>query len=86
MKTNKYTGTRSLILRYKKDSWNREITEYVNSFFASIFTVEEVHEIANLKFPSLGQIPEKLFTLKHQQNILGLNQQKEWQQTAKSQC
>lgn len=30
MKTNKYTGTRSLTLRYKKNNQNREIMEYVN--------------------------------------------------------
>lgn len=51
IKTNKYIGTRNLKLRYKKNSWNRE-PEYVNSFFASIFTVEEFHELANLKSPS----------------------------------
>lgn len=39
------------------------MTEYVNSFFASIFHMEEFHETANLTFPSRGQIPDKLFKI-----------------------
>lgn len=62
------------------------MTEYVNSFFASIFLMEEFHETANLTFPSRGQIPEKLFKMKCQQNILERNREKEWQQAAKTQC
>lgn len=64
------------MLRYK-DSWNSEIKEHVNSFFASVLLVEKFLEmIANLKFPVVGQIPEKLFKLKCQQNILEIKQQK----------
>lgn len=77
IKTNTYTGRSSLTLSYEKDSWNREIIENVSSFFTSVFTVEEYHEIANLKFPIMGQTPEELFKLKCQHNTLEVYRQKD---------
>lgn len=37
--------------------------------------MEEFHEIANLTFPSRGQILENLFKMECQQNLLERNQQ-----------